>query len=689
MKAAKTDLISLKELCRDISISYATGKNWVRLGKIRPQETIKGEAYFSGEYAGCLKRDIESGTAALLRSRRNKKYVSGNIVCGSYVDETSDNIEVVKNLTGKLLEEGVTIQENEIRVLLAECAVQLFLQQETGAGAHTEEGLHTENVDGAGFLSDYLDGKVELAPYEELVDSLLGDRNYAKEFIRRHPSLSSCRYVYEPGEDVLGLLYLSCKNVGSRKATGSYYTPAVTARHMIDKLCGNDTKLCQKKIFDPCCGTGSFLIRLPEDFQIQHIYGNDIDAVAVKIARINLALRYRPENSNILYENITESDYLFAQGDLKYTEQAFDYILGNPPWGYDFSEEQKEDLRRRFSSASGSNIESYDVFLEKSLADLKENGSLSFVLPEAVMNVRAHRHVRELIVQNTSISYLAYLGNIFGEVLCPCVILQLRHTGRPMSCIGMEVNDGERDYRIHKERTVDPECFCFAATDEEQDIVDKIRTNPGCITLKGRAAFALGIVTGNNKKYLSRIKDDSNEIVLTGSDLYKYKAGHARHYISYSPEAFQQTAPEHYYRAPEKLLYRFVGGRLVFAYDDRQTLSLNSCNIMIPDVEGMSVKYIMTILNSRVAQFIFDKQFGSTKVLRSHIEKIPIPNVSPEEQKEFELYADRIITSDSGEEIRALYDEADRKAASLFGLCQDEYRIVANTVNKKNLFLWE
>lgn len=689
MKAAKTDLISLKELCRDISISYATGKNWVRLGKIRPQETIKGEAYFTGEYAGCLKRDIESGTAALLRSRRNKKYVSGNIVCGSYVDETSENTEVVKNLTGKLLEEGVTVQENEIRVLLAECAVQLFLQQEAGTGTHTERGIYTENVDGAGFLSDYLDGKVELAPYEELVDSLLGDRDYAKEFIRRHPSLSSCRYVYEPGEDVLGLLYLSCKNIGSRKATGSYYTPAATARHMIDKLCGNDTELCQKKIFDPCCGTGSFLIRLPEDFQIQHIYGNDIDTVAVKIARINLALRYRPEDPNILYENITESDYLFAQGDLKYTERAFDYILGNPPWGYVFSEEQKEDLRRRFSSASGSNIESYDIFLEKSLADLKGNGSLSFVLPEAVMNVRAHRHVRELIVQNTSISYLAYLGNIFGEVLCPCVILQLRHTGRPMSCIGMEVNDGERNYRIYKERTVDPECFCFAATDEEQDIVDKIRTNPGCITLKGRAAFALGIVTGNNKKYLSRIKDDSNEIVLTGSDLYKYKAGHARHYISYSPEVFQQTAPEHYYRAPEKLLYRFVGGRLVFAYDDRQTLSLNSCNIMIPDVEGMSVKYIMTILNSRVAQFIFDKQFGSTKVLRSHIEKIPIPNVSPEEQKEFELYADRIITSDSGEEIRALYDEADRKAASLFGLCQDEYRIVANAVNKKNLFLWE
>ena len=39
------------------------------------------------------------------------------------------------------------------------------------------------------------------------------------------------------------------------------------------------------------------------------------------------------------------------------------------------------------------------------------------------------------------------------------------------------------------------------------------------------------------------------------------------------------------------------------------------------------MKYIMAILNSRVAQFYFKKRFNSVKVLRSHIEQIPIPFV--------------------------------------------------------------
>lgn len=44
------------------------------------------------------------------------------------------------------------------------------------------------------------------------------------DFCQKYPAFFAHEYIWEPGEDILGLIYLSCKNMGSRKARGSYYT---------------------------------------------------------------------------------------------------------------------------------------------------------------------------------------------------------------------------------------------------------------------------------------------------------------------------------------------------------------------------------------------------------------------------------------------------------------------------------
>ena len=71
----------------------------------------------------------------------------------------------------------------------------------------------------------------------------------------------------------------------------------------------------------------------------------------------------------------------------------------------------------------------------------------------------------------------------------------------------------------------------------------------------------------------------------------------------------------------------------VFAYDDKQLLSLNSANIVIPRIEGLPIKYVLAILNSSVCTYFLVKRYNSLKILRSHLEEIPIP-VVPKEQYE-------------------------------------------------------
>lgn len=662
------ELVPLSDLCRALSISAATGRNWLKLGKIKASKRIKNSAFFSREYVAELKDSIQSGKNSSLKSRRNKKYVSGNTVYNSYVSDGSQNLFTIRRIVSVIEDNGITLTDDIICAVVAECAAQMI------AGKQLREYS-------ANSLLKYLENELPECSLDFLIDDLIGIHPDIKGAVKANPELFTSRFVYERDEDVLGLLYISLKNIGSRKATGSYYTPT----KVVKKLCGRlfDMNASEgKDVFDPCCGTGNFILQLPEEISCEHIYGNDIDPMSVKIARLNYALKYDVSDRDMIYAHITEKNYLSFGSEMRY-----DFIIGNPPWGYDFSDSQKTELREKYSSAAGKSIESYDVFVEQALLNLKEGGVLSFVLPEAILNVKTHAPVRKELLKRCNFQYIEYLGNAFDKVHCPCVILQAVITNTAFSSIGLKICDGTREYLINTKRAVNEDCISFSTTDEEYRVLEKMDGLKRKTTLLGQARFALGIVTGNNKEYLSDKKTPDNEMVLKGSDLRKFRFVPSSYYLAFKPEAFQQVAPTRYYRAPEKLLYRFICSQLVFSYDNAQTLSLNSCNILIPEIPELEIKYILAVLNSRCAQFYFKKAFNSVKVLRSHIERIPIPMAEKAAQDEIIIIVDSILEADDDSQIAKHYEKLDCIIASLYEVSEDDYEIVKASLQGENLFL--
>jgi len=106
---------------------------------------------------------------------------------------------------------------------------------------------------------------------------------------------------------------------------------------------------------------------------------------------------------------------------------------------------------------------------------------------------------------------------------------------------------------------------------------------------------------------------------------------------------------------------------------------LNSCNILIPKIPGLSIKYVMAILNSSVAQFVFEKKFHSVKVLRSHLEQIPIPLAKEQTQKEVVELVDLLLnTEETSSEYQATYAHLDQKIANLFCLTRQEYELICS-----------
>ena len=530
-------LYNIQDVCKLFSISEATVKNWIKLRKLIPNILENNTPLFSQNYIESVMSELKSSSSSTLKSRRNKKFASGSFLYKDYVSKDSINLSNIQELLDFVVENDISLSIENIRYLLTDAAIQLYL---------SKNGINSPSEN---LLFEYINSNIDLGQFGLLIEDLLcKDKRMALEFLNANPSFFKYKYIYEKNEDILGLLFLSLSNLSNRKARGAYFTPTKVVEKIISNL-----DLKNEKIIDPCCGSGNFLLQLPDVVTLDNIYGNDIDKTSIELTRINMYLKYEPKNLDVLYENFTTSDFLKNNTDIKYQ-----YIIGNPPWGYEFSKEELADLKKIFVSADTKNVESYDVFVEKSLSCLEDDGSLFFVLPEAILNVKTHKTIRQIILDNTSIEYLEYLGNMFDKVQCPSVILKLQKSKKAFSSTGMRVKTKDSEFVINTHRKVSSETFNFNMSDEEYDLYKKIMDEENKVSLKNNGVFALGIVTGNNKDYISSIKTEKNEPILKGSDITKYKIKKVENYIDFEPDKFQQVAPVEFYRAKEKLFYKFI-----------------------------------------------------------------------------------------------------------------------------------
>ena len=649
---------SIAQVCELLSISQATAKNWVRLGKLKIASD--GET-FDKEYIEALISEIKSGKDSRLKSRRNKKSVSGKVLYKDYI-KSNHNREIVEGILNSC--EKVT--EDELRMILANFAIQLYQQS---GGTVVSDDLLLEG------RSDVTSNDV----FNSLIKDLLGNIDVTKITLTNIQLALSSKVQLVPLEDTLGFAYISLRDLSHRKQTGAYYTPEKTVNTLICNL-KNCVNAQNKTLCDPCCGTGNFLIGLVGNgVKIENLYGQDIDEISILITRINMFLLDNSITKEQLYSQFVCGDTLSNTFSRK-----FSVVLGNPPWGYDFSKEETAYLTANYLTAKHKGMESYDLFVEKGMAMLEEDGYLAYVLPEAILSVNSHQQARELIVKHTAFKFMSYLGNAFSGVQCPAIILGIQK-GYHGETKGCRIQFDNEEFVINEDRDIDAATFSFNMRDEEYDCLQVISSVQNAKYLANNAKFALGIVTGNNKEYIKNEKKDGMEAILKGSDIFRYAMKETDNYIHFAPEKFQQVAPTEMYRAEEKLLYRFIAEVPVFTYDNQQMLSLNSCNILIPQIEGMDIKYILAILNSSVVAYFINKKYNSVKLLRAHIESVPMPMVSNEKQNDIIKKVDHIMKSN--ENISGLYEELDNEIMDIFSLSMAHREIIKKALVEKNAFL--
>lgn len=411
--------------------------------------------------------------------------------------------------------------------------------------------------------------------------------------------------------DRLGMEYEAGLSDSFRNREGIYYTPANVARDLFSAPAGD---IQNASFCDPCCGSGNFIARALElGFQPQNIHGYDSDPVAAAITKARIY-----KLSGYQSPHIKLADFLKTWPACG----RFDFIYTNPPWGKKITRQTRAETGSRLQA--GGSIDSCSLFFLACLQCLKENGGLGLLLPESFFNIAVFEEARIKALQR-SIERLIDYGKIFKGLVtkAQAIVLKNRPSG-PYDRISCEIA-GSAYQRSQASFASNPKSILnLHCDDQSANTLQHLLSIPH-ITLKDRAAWGLGIVTGNNKKFIRSTPAKEYIPVYRGTDILPGSLQPANSFIPSDMGLYQQVAPARFYQAKEKLIYRFISSRLVFFYDDQQRHVLNSANMLVPHKDfPVSTKMLAELLNSDFMNWVFAKLFNTHKILRGDLESLPI-----------------------------------------------------------------
>ncbi len=661
----RTKLMDINEVADFLEISSATVRNWIKHDYIAPARA-EGKMRFIFQDVHSLKENLLNGNINRLRKRANKNKSSSTFLPIEYLTD-SEKLKDAENVVNIIHTHNVEVEEG-----LFFLALKILV----------DDGLikPIENIDTLLSFDDnffnHRQIKKEIQAWAKKV-KFKSKEDFQKKIMSVHvPHV----------RDFLGVIYQALSKEGNKAEAGSYYTPPSIAEGIVKEYLPEQCK----RVLDPCCGTGQFLLfavdilsQLGNKRVLENVWGCDIDELAVRIARLNLLLNCKDQEeiSPHVYclNSIIEGCDIFSSYQSILKENFFDLIITNPPWGAKIAKSEINQLSSLFPFIKSG--EAFSYFLAKGTRLLKKEGVLSYILPESFLNVKMHGDIREYLLKNYTLKKILFLDRVFKNVFTPVIRFDIQKTQFPRNH-KIEVQNG-KTFKIAQDELLKNENFEISITIDNEDahILKKIFSQKHT-TLANNAEWALGIVTGNNDKFLSEDKKEGHEGIIKGKDIMKFIYRPAQCFLKFEPAQFQQTAPEQKYRSKEKLIYRFISKQLVFAYDDKQILTLNSANILIPQSSTHSIKVILGLFNSSLYQFIFHKKFNSIKVLRNHIESLPLPGWSEAIYKNIVSFVDRLICFSLDQEDRiCIFNELDKYIMFQWGLTENEIQHVLKNVS--------
>jgi len=511
----------------------------------------------------------------------------------------------------------------------------------------------------------------------------------------------------------LGSLFEKSLEQLERKNKGQFYTPKEIVHYMVSSLKVDSSK----RIIDPACGCGSFLLAIMDEIKKKetnpNLYGIDVNRNAAEITKLSLIIKsdFKKEyieifdNNIIIGNSIVESkktDPLAINWKKQFNDVlkngGFDIVIGNPPYvtlkkDKDFA--PNESIYKHIIKGP---VNAATLMIGKGLEYLKNGGVLAFVLPKTILHVNSYSKLREYVLDNTSILHIVDLGLKFKDVRGEQIILILKNEKpHPNHMVEIKVTkNSEKGLECQPSFFIKQSIFKsfnnkILLFDYElcYSVLQKIQS-------KGKRLYDIvdeRIFRGLplNNRITAQPKHITDEKIIRGKSIVKFRIN-----------SIEYVNKKELEKINEKILKRNKSKKIVMqnifssesgiiaAYDNEGILTIDTVtNIIIQNDE--LAKYLLGLLHSKLINFyisfaLFNRGRLTMHLDRSYIGEIPIVNSKQAEYRKIIELVKKAIERKG--HIKKILKAIDEEVYKIYDLTNEEIDLIEkemdNLLSKKS-----
>ncbi len=323
---------------------------------------------------------------------------------------------------------------------------------------------------------------------------------------------------------------------------------------------------------------------------------------------------------------------------------GFDAVIGNPPYGVPFNNEEIKYLQNLFSQVK-KYPDSYCLFMIKALDLLRTDGTTSFIVPNTFCDLENCDDFRKWLLKEHSLNEIWQTGWAFKAAVVDTLVFLV---AKKKPSIGSKISiiiDGRKYFRT-TDAFLSNELYKIDYRNSEQDkkllntVLNKShRLSDITIVKAGVKMYEKG--KGSPPQTDNTLKQRPYSVadkcpkgwrpLFRGEDINRYFISIPKEFVNYGPWLAAPRDPE-LFNGP-KILMRRTDDRLLSSLEMHSAICVNSCHVIkFKDnfKDEIDYRYVLALLNSKLLQKIFElqnpqmigKTFAEIKVI--YVERLPI-----------------------------------------------------------------